>query len=106
MEIQITELDFTINFETEGTHPSYAYSDEGETDADQEKFVKKLMETIITKQKNRNKTVNPKGITGITLWGLCDSTSWRAQCQPLLFAESIDEPKASFFAFLEAAKVW
>ena len=105
-EIQITELDFTINFETEGTHPSYAYSDEGETDADQEKFVKKLMETIITKQKNRNKTVNPKGITGITLWGLCDSTSWRAQCQPLLFAESIDEPKASFFAFLEAVKVW
>lgn len=105
-EIQITELDFTINFETEGTHPSYAYSDEGETDADQEKFVKKLMKTIITKQKNRNKTVNPKGITGITLWGLCDSTSWRAQCQPLLFAESIDEPKASFFAFLEAAKVW
>lgn len=105
-EIQITELDFTINFETDGTHPSYAYSDEGETDADQEKFVKKLMETIITKQKNRNKTVNPKGITGITLWGLCDSTSWRAQCEPLLFAENIDEPKASFFAFLEAAKVW
>lgn len=105
-EIQITELDFTINFETDGTHPSYAYSDEGETDADQEKFVKKLMETIITKQKNRNKTVNPKGITGITLWGLCDSTSWRAQCEPLLFAENIDEPKASFFSFLEAAKVW
>lgn len=105
-EIQITELDFTINFETDGAHPSYTYSDEGETDADQEKFVKKLMETIITKQKNRDKIVNPKGITGITLWGLCDSTSWRAQCEPLLFAENINEPKASFFAFIEAAKVW
>lgn len=105
-EIQITELDFTINFDTEGSHASYSFKDEGETDADQEKFVKNLMETIITKQKNRDKAVNPKGITGITLWGLCDSTSWRAACEPLLFAENISEPKASFFAFIEAAKVW
>lgn len=105
-EIQITELDFTINFDTEGATATYNYKDEGETDADQELFVKNLMETIITKQKNRDKTVNPKGITSITLWGLCDSTSWRSQCEPLLFAENIDEPKASFFAFIEAAKVW
>lgn len=105
-EIQITELDFTINFDTEGSRASYSFKDENETDADQEKFVKNLMETIITKQKNRDKTVNPKGITSITLWGLCDSTSWRAPCEPLLFAENINEPKASFFAFLEAAKVW
>lgn len=105
-EIQITELDFTINFDTDGERPSYAFKDEGETDADQELFVKNLMETIITKQKNRDKAVNPKGITSITLWGLTDSTSWRASCQPLLFAENIDEPKASYFAFLDAAKVW
>lgn len=105
-EIQITELDFTINFDTDGKNPTYSYDDENETDADQELFVKKLMETIITKQKNRDKTVNPKGITSITLWGLCDSTSWRAQCEPLLFAENITEPKASFFAFIEATKVW
>lgn len=105
-EIQITELDFTINFDTEGSRATYAYSDENETGADQKKFVKELMETIITKQKNRDKTVNPKGITSITLWGLCDSTSWRSPCEPLLFAESIKNPKASFFAFIEAAKVW
>lgn len=105
-EIQITELDFTINFDTEGSTASYSYWDEGETDADQKKFVKSLMETIITKQKNRDKTVNPKGITSITLWGLCDSTSWRSQCEPLLFGKSITDPKPSFFAFIEAAKVW
>lgn len=105
-EIQITELDFTINFDTKGSNPSYAYKDEKETDADQELFVKKLMETIIKKQKNRDKTINPKGITSITLWGLCDSTSWRSTCEPLLFAENITEPKASFFAFINAAKVW
>lgn len=105
-EIQITELDFTINFDTEGTNASYAYTPEHETDADQAKFVKKLMQTIITKQKNRNQSVNPKGITGITLWGLCDATSWRSQCAPLLFDTSIYDPKLSYTAFLEAAKIW
>ena len=79
---------------------------EHETDADQAKFVKKLMQTIITKQKNRNQSVNPKGITGITLWGLCDATSWRSQCAPLLFDTSIYDPKLSYTAFLEAAKIW
>lgn len=62
------------------------------------------MQTIITKQKNRNQSVNPKGITGITLWGLCDATSWRSQCAPLLFDTSIYDPKLSYTAFLEAAK--
>lgn len=105
-EIQITELDFTINFDTEGASASYAYRDENETNADQAKFVKNLMQTIITKQKNRNKTVNPKGITSITLWGLCDATSWRSQCAPLLFDTGIYDPKPSYYSFLEAAKVW
>ena len=105
-EIQITELDFTINFDTEGSSASYSYADENETLNDQKKFVKNLMETIITKQKNRDMTVNPKGITGITLWGLCDSTSWRSPCEPLLFGKTIKVPKPAFFAFIEAAKVW
>lgn len=103
-EIQITELDFTINFDTEGSNASYSFRNENETDAHQEKFVKNLMKTIVAKQKNRDKSVNPKGITSVTLWGLCDSTSWRAPCEPLLFGENITEPKASFFAFIEAAK--
>lgn len=103
-EIQITELDFTINFDTEGYSATYAYRDEKETSADQKKFVKELMETIVTKQKTRNTAVNPKGITGITLWGLCDSTSWRSQCKPLLFGKTINDPKGSLFAFVGAAK--
>lgn len=105
-EIQITELDFTINFDTEGSSATYAYRSEGETDADQAKFVKNLMQTIVTKQKNRNKETNPKGITGITLWGLCDATSWRSQCSPLLFDTSIYDPKPSYYSFIEAAKIW
>lgn len=105
-EIQITELDFTINFDTEGNQASYSYRDEKETLADQEKFVKSLMQTIITKQKNRDKTVNPKGITGITLWGLYDNMSWRYHCEPLLFGTYVNAPKPSFYAFIEAAKVW
>ena len=105
-EIQITELDFTINFDTEGSSASYSYTDEGETNADQAKFVKSLMQTIVTKQKNRNKSVNPKGITGITLWGLYDAVSWRSQCAPLLFDTSIYDPKPSYYSFIEAAKVW
>lgn len=105
-EIQITELDFTINFDTEGSSATYDYRDEKETAADQEKFVKNLMETIIVKQKNRNKDLNPKGITGITLWGLCDGVSWRSPCEPLLFGETINDPKASYFAFINAVKIW
>lgn len=105
-EIQITELDFTINFDTEGKRATYAYKYEKETNNDQKKFVKSLMETIITKQKNRDKSVNPKGITSITMWGLYDSISWRSQCAPLLFGKSITDPKPSFFAFIDAAKVW
>lgn len=105
-EIQITELDFTINFDTEGSSATYSYRDEKETAADQEKFVKNLMETIIVKQKNRNKELNPKGITGITMWGLCDNVSWRSTCEPLLFGETINDPKPSYFAFIEAAKIW
>lgn len=103
-EIQITELDFTINFDTEGSSATYAYKDEKETNTDQKKFVQNLMKTIVAKQKGRDVNVNPKGITSITLWGLCDSTSWRSQCKPLLFGDSINDPKPSLFAFVNAAK--
>ncbi len=106
-EVQITELDFTINFDTDGTDeegPSYSYKNEGETIQEQAVFVKDFMEMVIAKQKNRDKTVSPKGITGLTLWGLYDSISWRGQCQPLLFGKSIEDPKPAFDAFLNAAK--
>lgn len=64
--------------------------------------MKDFMEMVIAKQKNRDKTVSPKGITGLTIWGLYDSISWRGKSQPLLFGTSIDDPKPAFQAFLEA----
>ena len=106
-EVQITELDFTINFDTDGTDkkdPSYDYENEGETIEEQAAFVKDFMEMLIAKQKNRDKTVSPKGITGLTIWGLYDSISWRGKSQPLLFGTSIDDPKPAFQAFLEASR--
>ena len=106
-EVQITELDFTINFDTDGTDkkdPSYDYKNEGETIEEQAAFVKDFMEMVIAKQKNRDKIVSPKGITGLTIWGLYDSISWRGKSQPLLFGTSIDDPKPAFQAFLEASR--
>ncbi len=106
-EVQITELDFTINFDTDGTDkkdPSYDYKNEGETVEEQAAFVKDFMEMVIAKQKNRDKTICPKGITGLTIWGLYDSISWRGKSQPLLFGTSIDDPKPAFQAFLEASR--
>lgn len=55
-----------------------------ETNADQAKYVGRLMKTILEKNRSRDKNVNPKGVTGITLWGLYDTISWRASCSPLL----------------------
>ena len=106
-EVQITELDFTMNFDTDGPDkqdPSYDYKNEGETIEEQAAFVKDFMEMVIAKQKNRDKTVSPKGITGLTIWGLYDSISWRGKSQPLLFGTSIDDPKPAFQAFLEASR--
>lgn len=102
LEVQITELDITINFDTDGE--TYRYKNEGETNEDQAVFVRKFMDMVIAKQQNRDKTVSPKGITGITLWGLYDKISWRASCKPLLFGKNISDPKPSFYQFIEAAK--
>ena len=68
LEVQITELDFTINFDTDGSSPSYNYKNEGETIDEQAEFVGDFMTMVTKKQINRNKNVSPKGITGVTLW--------------------------------------
>ena len=88
LEVQVTELDAEV---------------ESNDLEDQAAYMKSIMETIVTKQLNRDKTVNPKGITGVTIWGLYDTCSWRSNI-PLLFASGINDPKPSFYAFLEAAK--
>ena len=62
------------------------------------------MKTILEKNRNRDKNVNSKGVTDITLWGLYDTISWRASCSPLLFDTGITDPKASFYEFINAAK--
>lgn len=102
LEVQITELDVTINFDHEGK--TWQYKDKGETDEQQAAFVSDFMKLVVKKQRERDKTVNPKGITGVTIWGLYDTISWRSACSPLLFKSSIYEAKPSYQAFLDAAK--
>lgn len=102
LEVQITELDITINFDHEGK--TWQYKNKKETDEQQAAFVGDFMKMVVKKQKERDTKVSPKGITGVTIWGLYDAMSWRAQCSPLLFKNSINEPKPSFQQFLDAAK--
>ena len=119
LEVQITELDITINFDTDdtdGREPSYAYKNEGETNEDQAEFTKDFIKLIADKQKNRDKAVSPKGITGITVWGISDATSWRGPCKPLFFTRKrvkdpetkkykyVYQPKLSYGAMVEALK--
>lgn len=93
LEVQVTELDAEVED---------AENDEAGLQA-QADYMKAIMETIVSKQLNRDKTVNPKGITGVTVWGLYDTCSWR-QNIPLLFGSGITDPKPSFYAFIEAAQ--
>ena len=110
LEVQITELDVTINWDhTE----NYAYKNEKQTDKDQAAFIKDFMKMLITVQKNRDKATT-KGITGLTIWGLYDSVSWRGEnapdnggnSAPTLFGYSIDDPKPSYTEFMNAYKLW
>lgn len=117
LEVQITELDITINFDTDdtdGREPTFMYRNEKETNEDQAAYARELLKVIVEAQRNRDKSVNPKGITGITVWGVYDGISWRRDCKPLFFGKvrkkdpvtnryvySI-QPKPSYYAFLEA----
>ena len=126
LEVQITELDITINFDTDGVagdygdSPSYDYKDERETDSDQAAFTKDFIKQIVVIQKNRDKTISPKGITGITVGGLSDQVSLRSRCRPLFFTRRSIRvkdvvtggyqtryyyaPKQSYEAMIEALK--
>lgn len=109
LEVQITELDVTINWNHKTT---YTYQNEKQTNEDQAAFIADLMKLIITKQKNRDTAISPKGITSLTIWGLSDSVSWRGafqsggNSQPTLFGDGIDDPKPSYTEFLKASDIW
>lgn len=103
LEVQVTELDVTTNFDPDNSN---VVQNKGQTNEDQAEYVGDLMKLIVMKQKQRDKIVSPKGITGITIWGLCDAYSWRKDFKPLLFGKDVNDPKPSFQAFIDAAKLW
>lgn len=80
-EIQITELDVT-DYDNSGRQASY-YAD--------------LIKMLVSKKKAG---IN---ITGLTFWGLSDSTSWRWDGKPLLFS-ALFCPKDAFYKVIEAAQ--
>ena len=90
LQVQVTELDIGM--------------EEGDTEEDLAEHYKDIMSLLVSKQKNRDQNVNVKGITGVTIWGLYDSISWRKNSTPLLFGTGLDDPKQAFYSVLEAAK--
>lgn len=89
LQVQVTELDIGI--------------EDGQTEEDLANHYSDIMKLLISKQANRDKSVNARGITGVTVWGLYDAISWRKPTSCLLFGESLEDPKPAFYSFLEAA---
>ncbi len=90
LEVQVTELDIGM--------------DEGCTSEMHAQHYKDIMALLIDKHLNRDKTKNAKGITGVTIWGLFDTLSWRSGSGPLLFGSGFADPKPAFYSVIEAAK--
>lgn len=88
LEIQLTEIDVTINFRQD----IYTLEDQAE-------YYYNLMGMLISKKKAGG------NITGITFWGLYDKVSWRANGLPLLFTE-IDVTKPAYYSTIEAASLY
>ncbi|MCH5252277.1 MAG: endo-1,4-beta-xylanase [Lachnospiraceae bacterium] len=96
-EIQITELDVTIN------NDQGNYKDEGQTDEKQAEYVGTLMKKLVALQRT-----TPGTITSFTWWGLYDQVSWRGGAQsggnshPLLFDTGLYDAKPSYYSFMDA----
>ena len=56
LQVQVTELDIGI--------------EDGQTEEDLANHYSDIMKLLISKQENRDKSVNARGITGVTVWGL------------------------------------
>ena len=89
LQVQVTELDIGI--------------EDGQTEEDLANHYSDIMKLLISKQVNRDKSVNARGITGVTVWGLYDTISWRKPTSCLLFGSGLDDPKAAFYSFIDAA---
>lgn len=85
-EIQITELDATINYRKS----TYTLQDQATYYAS---IIKMLKEK---KQGGAN-------ITGVTFWGMSDDRSWRANGQPLLYS-TVGSKKPAYDAIINAMK--
>lgn len=98
VKVQITEFDVTIN------NDSGNYKEEGQGEKEQADYIATLMKSLVAVQKET------QVINSFTLWGLCDEVSWRGGAQwngnsnPLLFDKNINDPKKSYYAFMDAAK--
>lgn len=86
LQVQVTELDIGIS--------------DTQTEEDLARHYSDIMKLLISKQKNHDKTVNARGITGVTVWGRYDTISWRKPTSCLLFGESLEDPKPAFYSFL------
>ena len=88
-EIQITELDVTLNML-------------GNQNTEEERLVywQELMEGLIAKKKAG------ANITAFVVWGLYDDISWRKQYTPLLFSESYYDKKEAYDIVIQAAQTY
>ncbi|MDR0197469.1 MAG: endo-1,4-beta-xylanase [Oscillospiraceae bacterium] len=89
-EIQITELDVTLN----GAY----YSGPKKSEADFAKYYGDLFKMLVEKKKGG------ANITGVTFWGIHDGVSWRGTYKPLLFSAPDKPKKDAFDAVINAAK--
>ena len=78
LQVQVTELDIGI--------------EDGQTEEDLANHYSDIMKLLIS-----------RGITGVTVWGLYDTISWRKPTSCLLFGSGLDDPKAAFYSFIDAA---
>ncbi|MCM1245733.1 MAG: endo-1,4-beta-xylanase [Roseburia sp.] len=93
-EIQITELDATMNYGRDTATGKMGFLDKGETDKKQAAYYYDIMKAIIQeKQAGAN-------VTGIIFWSLYDNVSWRSLGQPCIF-NGLNSPKSAYYAVID-----
>mgnify|MGYP002855271853 CR=1 FL=1 len=94
-EIQITELDVTKVGTVDDTTTA---EQKAEIEEECAQFYKEIMAEIL---RAKGEGAN---ITSLTIWGLCDATSWRADRSPLPFGTDISDVKPAYYSIIEAAE--